>query len=34
VLLTLGLIAAIALVVIALPGMLAAHVLPRAILQE
>jgi hypothetical protein len=27
-------LAAIALVVIALPGMLAAHVLPRAILQE
>jgi putative ABC transport system permease protein len=34
VLLTLGLIAAIALAVIALPGMLAARVSPRAILQE
>jgi putative ABC transport system permease protein len=34
VLLTLGLIAAIALVVIAIPGMLAARVSPRAILQD
>ena len=34
VLLTLGLIAAIALAVIAVPGMLAARISPRAILQE